>query len=330
MNHFGRNFSISLFGESHGQGIGVVIDGVPPGIALDESTFEPDLARRRSGAKGTTPRKESDVPEILSGVFNGHTTGAPIAILFRNENTISGDYRNLLEHPRPSHADFTARARFGGWNDPRGGGHFSGRITLCLVAAGVVAKTILAQHGITPRATVISIGGESDPARFEALIAETVMAQDSIGGVIECRTTGIPAGWGDPFFYSVESVIAHLAFSVPAVKGIEFGKGFAVAASKGSQNNDRIIDAQGTTATNNDGGIVGGITNGNEIVFRVAVKPTSSISLPQQTFHFGHGQVEELVVRGRHDACIALRVPVIIESVTAIALADFMVADKRK
>jgi chorismate synthase len=318
MNSFGRIFRISLFGESHGAAIGVTIDGVPPGIALALSDFTNDIRRRSAGAKGTTPRVEDDIPEIVSGWFNGFTTGSPLTILFRNANTQSSDYENIAKIPRPGHADFVAHKRFGGFNDYRGGGHFSGRVTLALVVAGVVAKKIVSPIDIS--ATLISVG---DSTNIEQTIASAVDQGNSVGGLVECKANGIPVGWGEPFFDSVESVIAHLAFAVPAIKGIEFGSGFAAAKMLGSQHNDPILDDTGKTVTNNSGGIIGGLTNGNELVFRVAVKPTSSISIKQQSYNFESGKVEELEVKGRHDVCIALRVPVVIEAITAIAMADF-------
>lgn len=314
---------MSIFGESHGEGLGVVVDGVPPGIALCEADMEADLARRRSGARGTTPRKESDLPEIVSGVFDGHTTGAPLTVLFRNENTRSGDYSNLVSHPRPSHADRVAAEKYKGCNDYRGGGHFSGRVTLGLVAAGVVAKKILARHGVSVTAAITALGGETDSGRWDEIVEEAVRNLDSVGGVIECTADGVPTGWGEPFFDSVESVVAHLLFSVPAVKGVEFGNGFRAAALRGSRNNDPIISADGRTATNNAGGINGGITNGNPVVARVAVKPTPSISAEQQTWNYTTASVEPLIIKGRHDACIALRAAVVIEAAMAIGLAQF-------
>lgn len=323
MNSFGRIFRISIFGESHGFAIGVVIDGVPPGIALSAQDFESDLARRRSGLPGTTPRHEPDLPELVSGHYNGFTTGSPLTVLFRNKEQRSADYDKLADLPRPGHADFTSRVKFKGFSDPRGGGHFSGRITLGLVAAGVIAKKILENVSIHVR--ILELGGRKD---FETTIEEALANGDSVGGLIECRASGIPAGWGEPFFDSVESVISHLIFSVPAIKGIEFGSGFKAATMSGSQHNDSILDASGKTATNNAGGINGGITNGNELVFRVAVKPTSSISLTQSTVNLKTGETQELKVEGRHDSCIALRIPVIIEAVTAIALADFCLLSK--
>ena len=321
MNQFGNAFRLSIFGESHGAAVGITIDGLPAGIALTETDFEADLARRRSGARGTTPRRESDRPQLLTGLYRGRTTGAPLTILFPNEDTRSGDYEQLTHHFRPSHADRVASVKFGGCNDPRGGGHFSARLTAALVAAGVVAKRVLPET-VRFETRLVAVGGESDPDRFEAVIDATRAAGDSVGGVIECRAEGVPCGWGEPFFDSVESLAAHLLFAIPAVKGVEFGDGFAVAARRGSQNNDPIIDADGTTATNHNGGIDGGIANGNPIVVRVAVKPTPSIARTQQTFDSATGSVEPLVIGGRHDACVALRGAVVVEAALAIALAD--------
>ena len=297
------------------------IDGVPAGIALSEEDFTADLERRRAGAAGTTPRKESDTPHIVSGVYNGFTTGSPLTIEFLNENTRSGDYRNLTSHPRPSHADWVAQQKWGGYNDPRGGGHFSGRITLGMVAAGVVAKKILGEE-VKFSTDIIEIGGSREKEQWDAIISSAQQSQDSVGGVVECRVQGVKAGLGEPFFDSVESLAAHLLFSVPAVKGVEFGAGFEAARMRGSEHNDPIISADGTTATNHAGGIVGGITNGNEIVARIAVKPTASITQPQQTLNLESGKVEELVIKGRHDVCITLRAAVVAEAALAIALAD--------
>ncbi len=321
MNTWGNRLRISLWGESHGAQVGVVIDGVPAGVPLAESDLEEDLARRRAGSAGTTPRKESDAPHIVSGVYEGHTTGAPIAVEFVNENTRSGDYRNLTTHPRPSHADMVAQRKFGGFNDPRGGGHFSGRITLALVAAGAIAKKILGED-VRFFTEITEIGGSNDKARFGEIIERARMAQDSVGGVVECRVEGVPMGWGEPFFDSVESLAAHLLFSVPAVKGVEFGSGFEAARMTGSEHNDPILDAAGRTDGNHAGGIVGGISNGNAIVVRAAVKPTASISRGQQTYNFETGRVDELVIKGRHDVCIALRAAVVVEAAMAVALAD--------
>ena len=321
MNSWGEKFRITLWGESHGQQVGVSIDGVPAGIALHEEDFTADLDRRRAGAAGTTPRRESDAPHIVSGVYNGYTTGAPLTIEFLNENTRSGDYKSLETHPRPSHADLVARQKWNGYNDPRGGGHFSGRITLALVAAGVVAKKILGK-GISFQTDIIAIGGSYDKDNFAKIIEQAQQTQDSVGGVVECRVNGIRAGIGEPFFDSVESQMAHLLFSVPAVKGVEFGAGFKAAEMLGSVHNDPICDAEGHTSTNNAGGVVGGISNGNEIVVRAAIKPTASISAEQQTYNFKSGKMETLVIKGRHDVCITLRAAVVVEAAAAIALAD--------
>jgi len=320
MNSYGIRFRISIFGESHGELIGVIIDGVPAGLPLSQEDFMADLDRRRSGAKGTTPRKESDLPHVVSGVFDGCTTGAPLTIVFENENTISKDYSQFREIPRPGHADFTAQVKHNFFNDIRGGGHFSGRITLALVAAGVVAKKTVGNININ--ASIASIGGVCDAAQWDGILDAAMAEGDSVGGVVECVCSNVPAGLGEPFFNSLESEIAHLAFSIPGVRGVEFGDGFAAAAMKGSEHNDCFIDTQGHTATNGAGGINGGISNGNPIVFRVAVKPTSSISKIQRTANFITGEIEDFSVKGRHDACIALRCPVIVEAVAAIALAQ--------
>ena len=321
MNSWGDKFRVTIWGESHGQQVGVSIDGVRAGIALKEEDFLADLSRRKAGGTGTTTRTESDAPHIVSGVYEGHTTGAPLTIVFLNENTRSGDYRNLVVHPRPSHADLVAQQKWNGQNDPRGGGHFSGRLTLGFVAAGVVAKKILGED-VQFATRITEIGGEKDSTKFDQIIEQARMEQDSVGGVVECRVDGIQAGLGEPFFDSAESLMAHLLFSVPAVKGVEFGNGFEAARLRGSQNNDPIIDSEGHTSTNNAGGIVGGITNGNEIVVRAAIKPTASISREQNTYNFESGKVEPLIIKGRHDVCITLRAAVVVEAAMAIALAD--------
>ena len=317
MNSFGTEFRISIFGESHSYGVGITIDGCPPGLALNENDFLPDIARRRPGAKGTTPRVEKDIPKIISGWFNGHTTGAPLTILFLNENTKSADYDHLLKQPRPGHADWVANEKYDGFHDHRGGGHFSGRMTLALVAAGVVAKKLV--NNITISADLIEAGGNKN---IEEAIELAISEGDSIGGIVECKASPMPVGLGEPFFDSLESMIAHLVFAIPATKAIEFGSGFATAGMRGSEHNDNILSVTGETETNHSGGINGGISNGNELIFRVAVKPTSSTAKPQQTINLESGKVEELTIGGRHDICIALRVPVVLEAVTAIALAD--------
>lgn len=332
---------MSIFGESHGDMTGVTLDGVPSGLELCQQDFKKDIDRRKSGVKGTTPRSEADEPQIVSGVYEGHTTGAPLTVLFKNTNTRSGDYSEFQATPRPGHADFSGSERFGGWNDPRGGGHFSGRLTLPVVAAGVVAKKVLASRmvalsqnpedfgeevqnpdGPSIMAQIISMGGSDDPQQWNELLEQAMKEGDSLGAVVECSAQ-VPAGLGEPFWNSVESLISHAIFSIPGVRGIEFGDGFKAAAMKGSQHNDPF-GVDGTPAKNGSGGVNGGITNGATIVFRVAFKPTSSISKPQKTLNFETGKLTELVCKGRHDACFALRTPVIVEAMTAIVLADLL------
>ena len=325
MNSFGRIYRVSIFGESHGENVGVVIDGCPAGISLNVDHFSTDLERRKPGAKGTTPRKEDDIPEIVSGVFNDKTTGAPITILFKNSNIRSGDYEKQKAIPRPGHADFVASKKFNGFQDYRGGGHFSGRLTVALVAAGVVAKKILGN--IKVEALILEIGGETD---LDKGLQKAIDAKDSIGGIIECRVRDLPIGLGEPFFDSAESLISHAVFSIPAVRAIEFGSGFAAAQMFGSKHNDAIKNKEGKTLTNHASGMVGGITNGNELVFRIAIKPTSSTPQVQQTLNIETGQVEDFSVKGRHDLCIALRVPVVLEAATAIVLADLLLLANNK
>jgi len=333
MNTFGRKFRVTIFGESHGERIGVVLDGVPAGLELCEEDFTGDILRRKSGAKGTTPRIEADMPEIVSGVYEGHTTGAPLTITFRNTNTHSSDYELFAAMPRPGHADLTAAMKWDDCQDPRGGGHFSGRLTLPIVAAGVVAKMMLADATIideTPvgtdgiRAEIVELGGipgrTGDP-RWQKAIDEAIKEGDSLGAVVECKVAAIAPGYGEPFWDSVESVISHAVFAIPGVRGIEFGDGFEAARMKGSGHNDPI-GPDGRPLKNGAGGINGGITNGAPICFRVAFKPTSSIRKAQQTYNFEKGEMDSLEVPGRHDVCFALRVPVVVEAMTAIALAD--------
>ncbi len=316
MNSFGRIFRISIYGESHGPSVGIVIDGCPPGIELSEKDFISDLLRRKSGKLGTTQRIENDFPFIGSGVYNGKTTGSPIHISFDNRDVKSSDYEKIKNIPRPGHADYTAHIKYKGFQDPRGGGHFSGRLTVCLVAAGVVAKKIL--HFANINARLIEAAGSAD---IDKAIGEALAARDSIGGIVECVASGLPAGLGEPFFDSAESLISHLAFSVPAIKGIEFGSGFSAAEMKGSEHNDTILP-DGKTASNYAGGINGGITNGNDLVFRVAVKPASSIIQKQKSIDLHTNKPVDLNIEGRHDACIALRVPVVMEAIAAVALCD--------
>jgi chorismate synthase len=323
MNSFGKIFRVNIFGESHGESAGINIDGCPAGLSLSVEDFLEDIERRKGGTqKGTTPRKEDDLPIFKSGVFNGKTTGAPITILFENKNTRSGDYEKQRAVPRPGHADFVAHTKFGGYEDFRGGGHFSGRLTVCLVAVGVIAKKLLGQIKVV--STILEIGGETD---LEKGLQKAIDQKDSIGGIVECRVNGLPVGLGEPFFDSAESLISHAVFAIPAIRGIEFGTGFAAAKMFGVDHNDPIEDKTGKTTTNHAGGIVGGISNGNELVFRIAVKPTSSTPKEQQTLNWETGSVESFSVKGRHDLCIALRVPVVLEAVTAMVLLDLMMLE---
>ena len=324
MNSFGRLFRLSIFGESHGPGLGILVDGCPAGLPLSEGDFTDDLERRKPAVPGTTPRREPDRPEILSGLFNGRTTGGPLEILFRNTDAQSRDYDVFRDMPRPGHADFTSRLKYGGFNDHRGGGQFSGRVTLGLVAAGVIAKKLV--RPVTIRARLIEAGGKAD---ISEAVERAGREGDSIGGLVECRVESAPAGLGEPFFDSLESILAHLVFSIPAVKGIEFGDGFAAARMSGKDFNDAIMASDGTTATNHAGGINGGISNGNAIVFRAAIRPASSIAVPQETFNFKSGRKETLTIKGRHDACIALRMPVIIEAAAALVMAEVMLLEQK-
>ena len=325
MNSFGQILRSSIFGESHGPSVGITIDGVPAGLPINEEDFVIDIERRKGGLqKGTTPRKEDDKPIFITGVFNNKTTGAPLTILFENKNTRSGDYEKQRAIPRPGHADFVAHEKYGGFEDFRGGGHFSGRLTVCLVAAGVVAKKILGD--ITVSAKIIEVAGEKD---IDKGLQKAIDAKDSVGGIVECHVTGVPSGLGEPFFNSVESLISHAAFSIPAIKGIEFGAGFKAATMFGSDHNDAIDTASGHTITNHAGGIVGGISNGNDIIFRVVVKPTSSTPKEQESWNWETNELEKFSVKGRHDLCIALRVPPVLEAITAMVIADLMLLEQK-
>jgi chorismate synthase len=336
MNSFGRLFRVSIFGESHGESVGIVIDGVPAGLPLSADDLLPDLERRKGGKqKGTTPRQEADYPFFKSGLFNGKTTGFPITIFFENNNTRSEDYKKQRSIPRPGHADWVAHQKFGGHEDYRGGGHFSARLTTGLVAAGAIAKKLLnhavktlpqAEGEVSITAAVTEIGGETD---LEKGLQKAIDAKDSVGGIIECRVNGMPVGLGEPYFDSVESVLAHMLFTIPAVKGVEFGSGFAAAKMFGSQHNDAIENMEGKTVTNHAGGIVGGISNGNELVFRIAIKPTSSTPKEQKSLNWDTAQMENFSIKGRHDLCVALRAPVIVEAVTALVLADFFLLEQK-
>lgn len=356
MSSWGNTVKISIFGESHGVGIGVVIDGLPSGEAIDMDAVLLQMARRAPGNdKAATPRKEADQPEVLSGMLNGYTTGAPLCAVIRNTNTRSQDYSNLLTTPRPSHADFTGFVRYGGFNDVRGGGHFSGRLTAPLVFAGAVCRQILARRGVNIAAHIASIGTIQDerfnptdisPELMErlskekfglidrkketamrALIEDCCTKQDSIGGTIECAATGMPAGIGSPMFDGIENVLASILFGIPAVKGVEFGSGFDGCALRGSQNNDSFCYDDGgqvKTKTNNHGGILGGISSGMPILFRVAVKPTASISQKQQSVNLQEHTNTEVEIHGRHDPCITVRAVPVVEAATAVALLNLM------
>ena len=352
---YGEKIKISVFSESHGNGIGVVIDGLPAGAEIDMDGVLAQMKRRAPGRdKTATPRKESDLPEVLSGMLGSTLTGAPLCAVIRNTNTKSGDYSNLLECPRPGHSDYTAFIKYGGANDIRGGGHFSGRITAPLVFAGSICRQLLEKRGIKIAAHIKSIGGVNDKAfdptgisdeligrlnsssfalidedREEAMRAEVESARkslDSIGGTIECAVTGLTPGIGEPMFDGVEGVIAKAVFGVPAVKGIEFGKGFELAKMRGSQSNDPFVymDGRVVTETNNCGGILGGITNGMPVIFTAAIKPTPSIAQKQRTVNLETGENTELEIRGRHDPCIVPRAVPVIEAVTAIALINLI------
>lgn len=330
MNSFGRIFRVTIFGESHGERLGVVLDGVRAGMDIARENFDEYLSRRRStGKPGQTPRLEQDMVQIVSGIYNGKTTGAPLTLMFENKNTKSSDYKVFESHPRPSHADFTASAKFAGWNDPRGSGHFSGRLTLPLVAAGVVGRKMCGL-GVEFLTSMVSVGGETDPVQIDQLLERISRSGDSVGAVVECRVRGLEVGLGEPFFDSAESVISHLLFSIPGVKGVEFGSGFGSCGMLGSEHNDLIINDKGATKTNNAGGVVGGLTNGNDLVVRVAFKPTSSISVTQMTYNKETQKQEPLLIAGRHDGCIALRGAVVAEAALAIALADLMMINKKR
>ena len=353
---FGDKIRISVFGESHGTAMGVIIDGLPAGEEIDMNEVYVQMQRRAPGGdKTATPRKEADFPEVLSGMLNGKTTGAPLAAVIHNTNTRSSDYGNLISSPRPGHADYTAYLKYGGCNDIRGGGHFSGRLTANIVFAGAVARQILKRKGITIAAHIYSIGNAYD-APFEpcgitdeltdklnkskfALVnddcensmREVVEAArldgDSVGGIIECIIQGMPKGVGDPMFNGVENVISAVVFGVPAVKGIEFGSGFSGTLKRGSENNDEFYyDENDTirTYTNNHGGALGGITSGMPIIFRAAVKPTPSVSVEQKTVNLQTGENTTVVVKGRHDPCIVPRAVPVIEAAAAIAVINVL------
>lgn len=330
MNSFGSLFRVQIYGESHGPGVGIIIDGIPPGIPLSLEDFKEDLSKRKPGKVGTTKRIEEDSPIFLSGIFNDFTTGAPLNIFFQNNNTNSKVYADFKSHPRPGHSDFSAVQKYNYFNDMRGGGHFSGRLTLGLVAAGVIAKKILKK--VTFNCEIDSIGtlNKADfNIKLKNYLEVTEKDGDSLGGTISLSIKNIPIGLGEPFFESVESKISSMVFSIPGVKGIEFGAGFEGTKLLGSEFNDLFIDKNGTTATNNNGGINGGITNGNDIYLKVAIKPTSSIFKSQDTYNFKENTISTLNITGRHDVAFILRVPIVLENSVAIALADLYLQSKK-
>lgn len=324
-SNYGKNVKISIFGQSHSAAIGVVLDGVPAGFSVDMEKLQSFLDRRAPGRSPySTPRKEADRPEFLSGLVGNVTCGAPICAVIRNTNTRSQDYDNLRDVPRPGHADYTAHVKYGGHEDVSGGGHFSGRLTAPLCIAGGILLQLLEQDGIVVRAEIKEIGGSAeDPF---GRIEEARRRGDSVGGIIECVVDGLPAGIGGPMFDGIENKVAQAVFSIPAVKGIEFGRGFDAARATGSENNDEYYydGGQVRTRTNNHGGILGGISSGMPVVFRVAVKPTPSISIEQNSISYSRREDAKLAVRGRHDPCIVPRAVPCVEAAAAIAIYDLI------
>ena len=347
---YGENLKLSIFGQSHGPAIGMTLDGIPAGLPVDFEELQLFLNRRAPGQNDwSTPRREEDRPEFLAGILDGFTCGAPIAAVIQNKNTRSGDYANLKDSPRPGHADYTAHMKYGGFQDASGGGHFSGRLTAPLCIAGGLCIQWLKEKGIRIGARIKAIAGEADTfepnplnpqldlidknfpvfspegaMRMRKKIGEAKAAGDSVGGVIECYITGVPAGWGEPMFGGVENRISQIVFGIPAVKAIEFGAGCVAASMRGSQCNDPYFfeDGDVKTLTNHSGGILGGITNGMPIIFRVALKPTPSISLPQQSVSLSCNENRELIVKGRHDPCIVPRAVPVVEAAAALAIFD--------
>ena len=319
MNSFGQLFKITLYGESHQAMIGVVIDGVPPGIMIDEKKIREDLLKRNPQAIGTTPRKEKDEFVITSGVFEGKSTGSPIHVMIPNSDVQSKDYSNLKRHPRPGHSDFVAHHKYSGFNDYRGGGRFSGRLTAPIVIAGTIAKMVV-PFSFSHRFK--QIGTLKDMSKLDEYLQSIQDEGDSVGGIIELTVDDVPIGLGEPMFEKVESKASQILFSIPAVKGVQFGLGFDGITMKGSEFNDAIIDAKGQTKTNHSGGLSGGLTNGNPLKVDVFIKPTSSIKKPQSTFNIDQQEVSSLTIKGRHDVAIARRAPIVLESALAIVMAD--------
>lgn len=318
MNNIGLLYKTTIFGASHEEYCGVLIEGVKPGLSLKEEDFWPSLDRRRPGNYGT-PRKESDKPLLMSGIYNGYTTGMPLLIMFKNENKKSSDYANLINQPRPSHADFVAKQKYKGFNDPRGGGSFSGRLTLGIVASGVVASKIFK---VNMQSEIISLKGVADKTKFKEILETAKNNKDSVGGIIQIKISDLPIGLGEPYFASLESELARALYSIGSVKGVSFGSGFGGTSLSGSDFNDLIIDKTGKTKTNHNGGINGGISNGNEVIINIAIKPTPSIGLPQATYNFKEDKITDLVIEGRHDVAIILRMPVVLESACQMVLTD--------
>ncbi len=330
---YGENFRISIFGESHAAAIGVTMEGLPAGSPIDSGTLKAFLERRAPGRDAfSTSRREADAPEFLCGVKNGVATGAPITAIIRNVDTRSNDYANLANVPRPGHADYPGEVKFGGFQDRAGGGHFSGRLTAPLCIAGGVVLQQLERLGVSVSARAIRIGGETEPDRMEAAIAAAREAGDSVGGIVEAEIRGLPTGIGDPMFGGLENRIAQIVFGIPAVKGIEFGEGFAVADLKGSENNDPygVVDGKVAPLTNHAGGILGGISTGAPVVFRVAFKPTPSIAKEQDSVDLGKMESAKLVVKGRHDPCVVLRAIPCVEAAAAIAAFDAILGRRKE
>ena len=330
---YGENFRISIFGESHAAAIGVTIEGLPAGSSIDSGKLQAFLDRRAPGRDAlSTSRREADAPEFLCGVKNGIATGAPITAIIRNSDTRSNDYANLANIPRPGHADYPAEVKFAGHQDRAGGGHFSGRLTAPLCIAGGIALQQLERLGVSVSARAVRIGGETDPERMEVAIAAARDAGDSVGGVVEAEVRGLPVGVGDPMFGGLENRIAQIVFGIPAVKGIEFGEGFAVADLMGSENNDPygVVDGKVAPLTNHAGGILGGISTGAPVVFRVAFKPTPSIAKEQDSVDLGKMESAKLVVKGRHDPCVVLRAIPCVEAAAAIAVFDAILGRRKE
>ena len=325
MNEFGKLFKVNIYGESHNTSVGVLIDGIPAGISLDSSDFSHDLLARKPHKVSQTARVEADEPIIESGLFNGYTTGTPMLIRFPNNNTVSKDYSNLVTQPRPGHADFVMNKKYHGYNDYRGGGHTSGRLTVGIVAAGVIAKKIT---NFKFETELVKLGTLTDMSKKEEYLDEIVANKDSVGGVVRITVKDVPVGLGEPYFYSLESAVSQILYSIGAVKGVSFGVGFDGCDLLGSTYNDPIVDEKGKTLTNNNGGVNGGVSNGNDIVINVFVKPTPSIYKEQQTFNFSTGQVESLEIKGRHDNAIVERAMIVLENAVSIALCDLFLLSK--